>query len=282
MNRLVIDRVGIVSKSPCQLKCNFCAISEPHERDDLTLVQFQSIICELTAHGIKKVELTPLIGDALLHKDFVKMAVFARDNNVQLEVHTNLLNYLRVRKQLMNYDFKNHLSIAVSIYGYSRQQYATVTNKDRFAEFETNVQMLVRDAGEMLKEVTLTARVKIPSRSILHKQLKIISSVSPTLTYETSTFSGNWGGLLTEAKYNAPYKKEGVCGALKYFTGIWPNGDVSYCGCFDIHKDNTVGNIYIDGISKIYGENGPISKIMQEQEQGTYKDLCSKCNYFYR
>jgi MoaA/NifB/PqqE/SkfB family radical SAM enzyme len=282
MNELVVNRVGIVSKSPCQLRCGFCAISTVYENDLLTLEDFKKIILALASHGIKQVELTPLVGDGLLHKEFTEMALFARDNNVQLEVHTNLLNYHKVRKQLIQYDFNNCLSIAVSIYGYTKKEYLKVTKRDLFARFKSNLMMLVEDAGSFITSVTLTSRIELPENSKLHQQLKFISLAKKEITYETSSFSGNWGGLLADPEYNQPYEKKGVCGALRYFTGIWPDGDVSYCGCFDLHKNNTVGNIFINGVEAIYGNPGPIHDLMMQHSQGIYTGLCADCNYFYR
>ena len=277
-----ITKVGILTKTPCQLKCSFCAINKSYTMDYMSFVDFKKIVDMISLTPIKEIEMTPLIGDPLLDPAFKEKLRYAGSKKLTVEVHTNLLQYSKIFSPII-FEAPNlytHVKFAVSIYGYNAEQYEATTGKNKYDKFISELNNLL--AGRVVhgfKHITLTARIE-PEDNKLHSALTKISEMFPnTHTYETSTFNGNWGGHMPEL--NDHVEHEGACDALKYFTGVWANGDVSYCGCHDIKKEGVVGNLFTDGYEKIWGEGGPIQTLITEQENGVYKGLCATCNYHY-
>ena len=285
-----ITKVGILTKTPCQLKCTFCAINKPYTKDYMSFDEFKKIVDMVALTPIKEIEITPLIGDPLLDPNIKEKLIYAGSRDLTVEVHTNLLHYSRVFSMIddpyipLGFEADppyKHVKFAVSIYGYSAEQYKETTGSDKYELFREQLINLLTDRPSLqFKHITLTARVK-PIEGRFHSAFSQLCYTSgDTLSYEVSTFNGNWGGHMPEL--NEPVEHEGACDALKYFTGIWANGDVSYCGCHDLKKEGIVGNLFTDGYEKIWGEGGPIQTLITEQEAGIYKGLCATCNYHYK
>lgn len=265
-----IKRVGLIYKEPCQLSCSFCAIDKLDRTVKQTVDQFRAIILKLKKLGITDIEQGPILGDSLNDPNLETKLLFCKEHNFTVELHTNLLNYSRLSKIIDNADLSNTLSVSVSVYGQEDKEYLDVTGRDLYPSYGRQQQVLLRQLSK-LKHVTFTVRT-----DMLFKYDRL--DRLPNVTVEYSLTSGNWGGNKPDQVNPLPPTKEGICGAVKYFTGIWPNGDVSFCGCHDIYEKHVVGNIFKDNI---YGPGGRIANITNSMEKNIYPKLCEGCDWFY-
>lgn len=288
MNNTYPERVGIIYTDTCNFDCTFCATHLDYEKNTISLEQFKKIIDKLVEHGIKEVELTPVVGEVTLHPKFMDMVDYAVDNDVTIEIHTNLSRWHRWRKLFAKRAiYSGRVNLTVSVYGLEESSYYYTTKHDGFDKFIMNLRNLLSVDLKYLNNVTITKRIKSTWYTDMDEMLHKFARVK-LIKLEHSYEHGNWGGHLphlNDLDKDIPEDRLSArsnCPALDYFTGIWPDGDVSYCGAHDIHKKETVGNIFED-FDEVYDlDFGAIGLMKRSQMKGMWSGLCEKCNWFYR
>jgi len=277
-------QINLTQVLPCHLKCSFCVSKKnliPKTRYDLE--NFITVIDICTKYGIYNFDLTPHIGEFLLDEQFMSKMLFL-ESNKKVKTWNFVTNFLPDNPAfyILIPEFSKG-TINISIYGLSQKQYIETTGKDMFSKFCNNLWFTITKAEELkkkLKTINLYTRYNnspLDSESYIIFLLDELKKLGATEDI-TEIHNKNWGGLI-ESDFIGK-EKNGICQHSICDNGIFPNGDMTLCNCWDTFKTLSLGNIFNKSLKSIYSENSKFGELIKGQMFGKYTGICEKCNDF--
>ncbi|MBL8178545.1 MAG: radical SAM protein [Bryobacterales bacterium] len=92
-----LEKVTLEFTTRCNLKCTYCAVSRPwHEKEDLDLAVFPSLLEEFKALGVKRVQISGG-GETTIVKNWDDYLVQFIDHGIEVSIITNLAKPLTAR-----------------------------------------------------------------------------------------------------------------------------------------------------------------------------------------
>ncbi|MFN7932016.1 MAG: radical SAM protein [Bryobacteraceae bacterium] len=92
-----LEKVTLEFTTRCNLKCTYCAVSRPwHEKEDLDLDVFPSLLAEFQSLGVKKVQISGG-GETTIVKNWDDYLFQFIDNGIEVSIITNLAKPLTDR-----------------------------------------------------------------------------------------------------------------------------------------------------------------------------------------
>lgn len=92
-----LEKVTLEFTTRCNLKCTYCAVSRPwHEKEDLDLDVFPSLLAEFKSLGVKKVQISGG-GETTIVKNWDDYLFQFIDNGIEVSIITNLAKPLTDR-----------------------------------------------------------------------------------------------------------------------------------------------------------------------------------------
>jgi sulfatase maturation enzyme AslB (radical SAM superfamily) len=267
---------------PCQLKCFFCLAGNDYEvpRHIFTVEKFKELIDMLLAHGFDQVDLTPVVGDLFQDKGIYEKFAYMHEKKLFFEYVSNILS-LKADKipEILSYPKQE---FAISIYGWDDESYKAVTKTNHFKLFLKNLKLIQAVPG--CKE---NLRIYLRNRDwpdIPDSEVKTILQdlYARGATLEDAELTNkNWGSRL---KYGPEQKNKGMCNRFLFENGIYPNGDITLCNCWDWDKYFIIGNIYEQTLEEIYDldKNEKLHTFVKNQIMSKYEGPCLTCNDFYQ
>ena len=130
----------------------------------------------------------------------------------------------------------------------------------------------------------------LKKRVVIHKRYSGITMSSMNMWFKVAEEMGipvwdcshdtDWYEMTRPQIHHLPHHK-GICRFAIEDNAVLPNGDITLCGWFDVDGKMVIGNVNDHYLEQIYGEHGRLAKILNEQEQGVYRDLCCTCSMRY-
>lgn len=260
----------------------------PYETQTFTTERFKEVVNKATEHGFTEIDLTPHVGDIFDDHDAVER-----------------LEFLRKHPKVKKYSFATHLLspdieglchivhgslggddklwVDVSVYGWDRKSYMEQTGVDRFNDFLENFRQLVFSGFVMsnprpLDSVNLYMRAGTTFEDFPESEIKnyMKDAIQLGAKVENDEVSNlNWGGKIEQGKIPEDDRK-GLCVHLIIHNGVFPDGDMTMCCCWDTFKELQFANIDDKDIF-----NEQYWKFVTAHLAGNYPDICAKCNDFY-
>ena len=278
-------KINLTKIDNCQLNCHFCMQSQniPYEKQTFTIERFKDVIEKAISQGYDEIDLRPNMGDIFDDHDITERLDWLYDHP-KIKLYSFATHLLGLSSVDMWHvvDAGNKLWMDVSIYGWDKESYKTQTNVDRFDDWLLNFKQLITIAkssvwANPLCSVNLYMRAGYTYDDFPESELKGLmeEAVRMGAMIENDEVSNlNWGGKIAQGKES--YNKKGICVHLVIHNGIYPDGDMTMCACWDTHKDMVFANIDTDEnvFTKQYW------KYITSHLSGKYFGMCENCNDF--
>jgi MoaA/NifB/PqqE/SkfB family radical SAM enzyme len=273
----------------CNANCNFCANKYLKDKREVMGEEvFEKSIEFLKRSNIKRVSLTPTIGDSLIDPKIYERIARLKEEGFKTYLYTNFISLKKNDfKKIMQVD-ELHLDLG-DIYP---QEDKIIFGIDLSVSKERIKKLL--SFLDFVKKSKKIPKIFINFRSMRNPR-EVIKSIKNSkfykffdLPYLTFTFLqcfDNWGGIITKKSLLgnqtlkiSPKIKILPCQGL-YALSILPNGDIRLCGCrcLDTLKDELViGNVKSDNFEKI-----SLSENWKEILLGKIKPkVCKECSFY--
>lgn len=298
--------MSFYSSSVCNLTCNFCprsAADYVEPKVYMNMETFKRFVDMSVAYGITTMELTPMIGEALLDPHIVERIryVQAIESVEKIIIFTNCT---RVTDEFIE-AIKDCTKVAftVSLYGIDEKSFNERTDSTQFNAFYQSFYKLVTHVLNSVEDtfyihqlsvrvpgVTSSRIIKLedPTPTLLLAHMLYKAGLMPPENIFDVAFDINWkDGLLhveetiEEDTYGENvHNSNGVCEFFLYDIGVWPNGDIGVCAnWFDFNKKMILGNLNETTFEELFKAGGQYDELLQNQRNGEYKSLCKHCSY---
>jgi len=280
-----VPRMQLYCNSNCQLNCDFCAKSfQQIPYVNLSIKKFYSIVDTFIEFGITQFELSPIVGESFLDKNIInRVAYLSREPTVEkIVIFTNLLNYQGVQDVLRC----SKVELNVSIYGTDKNSYLARTGEDRYGIFIHNLLKVIHFVKENNFEKRLVLYIRCPyeKKKGYHLQSKFevcyyIANLYGIQVWEAQNDT-NWKKMLKPDSDSHNPERCGICRYAIEDNCVFPNGDITVCGWFDIKKYSIIGNIFKQSLEEIYSTKSRYFNIIKEQNKRKYQGICKGCTIY--
>ena len=274
----------------CNANCIFCPYSQqtrPHEQMSEQI--FKKAVQDYVALGGGSVELTPTVGDPLIHPKFVEWVRYLRSipEIDQIGVTTN--GILLDRHGLQAILDAGLSRINISLAGFDEAMYRRVYRSNAYKKVRKNVEELLAlnsSRAEPIK-ILLHFRPDRPEEEVLADP-----DMQPLLRYRSSfrfirVFSRS-GGMISEVRpgmqlATIPAKAKSLpCWKTYTVLVVQSNGDVQACGCESSINAPAliVGNVERQSLQEIWSGTRLLT-LRQSFIDGSLNANCSSCDYYY-
>jgi MoaA/NifB/PqqE/SkfB family radical SAM enzyme len=287
--------IAIHTTGACNLNCKFCAYdfipcnwSSVHHYTSVK--QFKLIVERLAEFGFDEIQLTPTIGEPTMDPTLLEKLSFleAHDKIKKMTLFTNLTNTEDLQERLMQY---RKLCIFVSVYGWDRESFRTITRCDQFDSFERSLDSLMKHYTPEFRSLTFFIRNRSWDRVRLTNTVKqkiklIVNAKSKGRSFFDRNnltkmyWNGNWCGLdsddtISDVRWD---RKDGICQFALAGNIVDQNGDVCLCGSCDVLRITNIGNVFRDDLEDLYGPDGKFASILRGQQNGMFSGSCKLCS----
>ena len=232
--------INIITTNHCQLRCNFCLNSKLDANfpiESLSYDTFVKTIDKLITFGFNTFDLTPNIGDIFLDKDiYNKLTYF--ENHERVKHYEFVSNFLALDEiGIKQIHCTQKCECAISIYGFDEKSYQETTGVNCFRKFHQNFKKLyglckeTKNSDAFMFYMRYSALEDFPDSEIKEMLIKMLEWGAELENAEL--VNRNWGGLMLDNKC----KKIGICSRLLKENGVYPNGDITACNCWDWNKE---------------------------------------------
>ena len=275
--------IDIITTNHCQLQCKFCLNSKLKGNfpvDVMTYDQFVDVVDRCIDYGFDKFDLTPNVGDIFLDKDIMNKLIYL-ENNQYVKRYEFVTNFLAVTPlditQLLH---TQKCECAISIYGFDIDSYIETTGVNAYVKFKDNLCILgdfcddYNNADPFMFYMRYSKYEDFPYGVIKNRMEKMMK-MGATLE-NAETVNRNWAGLMIDSVG----EKQGICSRILSENGIYPNGDITACNCWDWKKELIIGNMNEQELSEIYSRDSIFGELLAEQFKNIYRGPCVKCDDF--
>jgi radical SAM protein with 4Fe4S-binding SPASM domain len=274
----------------CNANCVFCPYQfQVRETQVMSDWVFEKTVRDYVACGGGSVGLTPIVGEALIDKDFVGRVRFlrAQPSVDRIWVTTNgiLLDQHGIETVLEC----GLTSITISTSGFEKDSYVRIFRSNSYSRFKRNVYQLL-EANSMREkpiQIAIALRTDRPMKDVLSDpDFKPVLKFSPIIDFTWSFTSAN--GRITRESLPAGMRLRKVtfrdepCVQLYNGPIVLPDGTVMGCSCVaavDAISDLGIGNVLEEDLLSIWTSNR-----MRELRSGfgTLKinDTCKGCDMY--
>ncbi len=129
----------------CNLRCEFCFNSDEYYESSshLPLDDCLKNVQYLIDNNVKNVDLTPTVGEALMHPDIVEIIKFILDNDLTCTLITNLT--IKMDDELIQLFKHPNFKLFISQYGSDNETYNNVTKSQMYNSFKNNFTKLFKE-----------------------------------------------------------------------------------------------------------------------------------------
>jgi radical SAM protein with 4Fe4S-binding SPASM domain len=274
----------------CNANCIFCPYQfQERETKMMSDEVFRKAVDDFVAAGGGSVGLTPIVGDALIHPDFVARvrSLRAQPKVDRIWVTTNaiLLDKHGIDEVLGS----GLTSITISTSGFDEASYRRIYRSSAYERFRRNVQTLVERNRELPEPLTITIglRTDRPLAEVMQDpDFQPILACAPDIDFTWSFTSA--GGRITRDELPAGMKlrvvssRQETCVQLYNGPIVLPDGTVMACSCvaaMDAVADLGIGNVLEEDLAEIW-TNDRMRKLRQSFAAGGLNKTCAGCDMY--
>ena len=275
----------------CNANCVFCPYelqTRPHER--MSDAVFEKAVADFVAIGGGSVDLTPAVGDALIHPKFVERVKYLRSfpeiDRITLATNAILLDRAGVADVL-----DAGLSrINISLAGFDAEMYQRIYRNPGYVKVRKNIEHSLALNFERAEPVPifLCLRPDQPWSEVSRQpEFEALLKYRPKVEY-MQVFSRS-GGLMDSLpecmEHAAPVlrQRSAPCAMTYTVLLVRSDGQVQVCACASSVNAPAliVGDIATETLLEIWtGER--VRALRNSFGDGTLNPNCSRCDYFYQ
>jgi radical SAM protein with 4Fe4S-binding SPASM domain len=274
----------------CNANCLFCPYQfQQREVEFMPDEVFRKAVADFVACGGGSVGLTPIVGDALIHPDFVARVRYLRQqpriDRIWVTTNAILLDKHGVDEVLGS----GLTSITISTSGFDEPSYRRIYRSSAYSRFRRNVLELVRRNRALPEPLTVTIglRTDRPLEQVMaDADFQEILACEPDIDFTWSFTSA--GGRVTRETLPAGMRLRVVTSrretCVQLYNGpiVLPDGTVMACSCvaaMDAVKDLGIGNLGERTLLEIWTSDG-MKRLRASFEQGGLNPTCSACDMY--
>jgi radical SAM protein with 4Fe4S-binding SPASM domain len=275
----------------CNANCVFCPYSQqtrPHER--MSDEVFRKAVSDYVAIGGGSVDLTPIVGDPLIHPKFLEWVRYLR-SRPEIDRITVTTNGILLSKHGIDEILDSGLSrINISMAGFDREMYRRIYRTDAYRKVFSNVEKLLAANARRDKRIPifLCLRPDRPQSEVLASpDFRKLLPYNPRVSFAgiLSRSGGQIEGLpdgMALADLPASPKST-PCIATYFGLAVQSRGDVQVCACESSVNAPAlvIGNILSESLADIWrGER--MRALRRSFTDGTLNPNCAKCDVYFR
>ena len=274
----------------CNANCVFCPYQfQTRDVQFMPRHIFDKALDDFVAIGGGSVGLTPIVGDALIHPEFLDYvrALRSRPSIDRVFVTTNaiLLDKHGVDDVLMS----GLTSITISTAGFEKTMYERVYRSKSYRRMYENVLALVTRNAELGSPVHISIglRTDRPLAEVMQdRDFQPILAFEPEIDFTWSFTSA--GGRITREALPATMKLRHVARrvepCVQLFNGpiVLPDGMVMACSCvasMDAVPDLGIGSILERSLSDLW-QSATLRQLRDSFQTGTQNGTCASCDMY--
>jgi radical SAM protein with 4Fe4S-binding SPASM domain len=275
----------------CNANCVFCPYelqTRPHER--MSDAVFEKAVADFIAVGGGSVDLTPTVGDALIHPQFVERVRYLR-SFPQIDRITLTTNAILLDRHGAAEVLDAGLSrINISLAGFDAEMYRRVYRNPGYAKVRRNIEELLALNAERAEPVTifLCLRPDRPWKEVSRQpDFQALLKYRPRVEYvKVYSRSGGLMDALPEGMQQAaPVVRERSAPCAFTYSGLMVRSDgrVQVCACESSVNAPAliVGDLATQTLQEIWtGER--VRALRESFGNGTLNPNCSRCDFYYK
>ena len=271
----------------CNANCVFCGYQyQDRPTQIMPLETFKMVVDKYVAIGGGMIELTPVVGDALVDKHFEEKVRYARAQPSigRLSFVTNCILLTRSRFEALAEAGITHLTVSIS--GLLKEEYERVYRVDRYDTVIRNLTEIA--ASPLFPKVDISLGIRSDRIWGWKKDpdLKRLQALGYRKVGATAFFD-NWSGRLTSKDLpgsmfvRPPRSKPVPCWQLYNSTTVLSDGRMTACGCRDLNgkTELALGSIFEQDLNAPWLD-GRMEAIRQRFRDGNPPDVCRDCRHY--
>jgi len=271
----------------CNANCVFCGYQfQARRKGVMPFALFKQVIDDYVALGGGMIELTPVVGDALVDKGLEEKVRYARSQPAigKISFITNGILLHPPRFEALVEAGVTH--IAISISGLNREEYERVY---RVKTYQTVIDNLVAIAGSPnFRRVEFALGIRSDTlRAWRHSpDLARLQALGYT-NFGNTALLDNWSGRISTAALpgsmmvRPPRQKTKPCCILYESTTVLADGRMTACGCRDLDgtSELALGSIATQSLDAAW-KDGRMEGLRQRFRDGNPPDVCRDCRHY--
>lgn len=248
----------------CNADCVFCPYQfQERKAEFMDDRVFRKAVSDFLRIGGGSVGLTPIVGDALIHPEFLSRVRYLRSqaeiDKIWLTTNAILLDKHGIRQVVES--GITHINISTA--GFDEAMYLRVYRNRSYQRMKENVYRLleVNSQSQQPISITIALRPDLPLDEVMQQpDFQPVLRYKPTLDFTWSYTSAN--GRITGEMLPRTMRIRTVGAKSESCVNLWngpivlPDGTVMACSCvaaIDAIKDLGIGNILEEDLSQIWG-----------------------------
>lgn len=271
----MFKRIYIEITNRCNLNCVFCTPDKKIVRE-MTLGSFKHAFDEVREYTNEIC--LHILGEPLLHKDFIAICKYINQTNKKLMLSTNGVLISSLYNELLEVKIDTwniSLHASYQLIDEKKDQYFK-SILDFISEYQTRYQAtfhlrlwadtnkIIANNNEEIRQLLFT---KFNYNGVVDRRIRLKERV--ILSYENEF---EWPSL------DSNEYSDGYCLGGKTHLGILANGEVVIC-CLDSDGKSELGNIFTDGFKTILNSEKLQNIIKEFRNNRCYLELCKHCSF---
>jgi MoaA/NifB/PqqE/SkfB family radical SAM enzyme/Flp pilus assembly protein TadD len=282
------EKVYIQLSRRCNLRCTMCGhhIWESNE-GFMTMELFEHALDECAANGLFDIVILAAQGEPFLHPKIFEFLEYAVGRGFHVGIVSNGTPFTEERAERLagtGIDF-----MQFSFAGWDKESYETTYVGGKFEQVTRNLRHIA-DALQKKRsrtQLTVKAVTSTDSADFVRKTQEFLDDLGDFRVLPVTP--NNFGGTMKIGKYNeetelysyrdVKHSSLSVCKILTQSVGIYFDGRVTACGCYDANGQLEIGNITQENLKDIM-QGKKFRRILKAFEKGSvgHIPLCNKCD----
>jgi radical SAM protein with 4Fe4S-binding SPASM domain len=274
----------------CNANCVFCPYQyQTRSVEFMSEEVFRRAVADFVDSGGGSVGLTPIVGDALIHPDFVDRVRYIRSfgNIDRIWVTTNgILLEKHGVEQILN---SGLTSITISTSGFEEESYRSIYRSSSYRKVKSGVLALVEANARRANplQIAIGLRTNRPLSQVLRDpDFQPLLSYKPEIDFTWSFTSAN--GRITAEKLPQGFRLRAVsrrsepCVQLYNGPIVLPDGTVMACSCvaaMDAVDDLGIGNILQHNLVELW-RSERMSRLRASFGTDRLNRTCAGCDMY--
>lgn len=272
----------------CNADCVFCPYSsQTRPRGFMKSELFKTVLDEYCGIGGGHLTLTPMVGDALLDRNWMEhIRRLAGTPQIIPSITTNLYALDKFADDEVVEMLTVLHRIHISCYGITAEECESITRRRAFDRFLSQAQRLLhlRELSGVACDVRVGFRLVTP-RSNEELENFLCHHLGRVVPFGATTTYANWGGAMhgtlpLQGSWAPPRTNESACIMLPLAVQVYWDGRVSACSCCDYDSSHELylGNLNRQSLPDIF--NGPESQaVWRAHAEGKLQRICRNCTF---
>ncbi len=283
------EKVGIATSTICNANCVFCGYQyvEKDRKKIMPEEVFLHVVKEIVRLGVKRVDLTPTVGDPLVDKKILEKVKVLNENGVDnIIFSTNAIGINSIGAHKLIKDGPKYIHISTS--GFNRDEFKMIYRKDKYDDVISGIENLLKEnrKQENKCEITISVISSSPKRRVLSRPDAVrLIDLGAKISFTRGI--DNWNGSVSDKDLPLALKpqmrklkrRKGPCHCLYDGPVVYPDGNVSACHSRDINQspEMHLGNILKDDLSVMHQRT---LEIMERWDSGIIPGICKVCKVY--